>query len=59
MTSKDDIQFHSDRAMAELDRALGASSAAAARAHFHLSALHLEKMRVLADGPALGAVHAH
>ena len=59
MASKDEIQFHSDRAMAELDRALGAASMAAAQAHFQLSALHLEKMRDLSDEPVLGPIHAH
>jgi hypothetical protein len=41
------IDFHSERAMAELDQALQAGSVLAARAHFNLSALHLERMRGL------------
>jgi hypothetical protein len=44
----EDISFHSRRAMAELDRALAARSEAAAKAHFALSSLHLERMRNLA-----------
>lgn len=44
----DDISFHSRRAMAELDRALSARNDAAAKAHFALSSLHLERMRTLA-----------
>ena len=48
----DDITFHSKRAMAELDLAVRASSTPAARAHFGLSALHLERMKTLAgDAP--------
>ncbi|HEY0084796.1 MAG TPA: hypothetical protein VGB65_02680 [Allosphingosinicella sp.] len=44
----EDISFHSRRAMAELDRALDARSEAAAKAHFALSNLHLDRMRSLA-----------
>lgn len=44
---QDNIKFHSQRAMAELDLALSAASQAAARAHFDLSTLHLERMRSL------------
>jgi hypothetical protein len=47
MTNSDQIQIHSDRAMAELDRALSASCIQAAQAHFGLSALHLDRMRSL------------
>ncbi len=47
----DDIRFHSERAMAELDRALSASCLDAARAHFSLSALHLDRMRALGGTP--------
>jgi hypothetical protein len=43
----DIIQYHSQRAMAELDMALGASCPDAARAHFRLSSLHLEKSQKL------------
>jgi hypothetical protein len=41
------VEYHSARAMAELDMALSASSPDAARAHFRLSSLHLEKSRAL------------
>jgi hypothetical protein len=41
------IQIHSDRALAELDRALDAQCIQAARAHFGLSALHLDRMQDL------------
>lgn len=41
------IEYHSARAMAELDMALSASCPDAARAHFRLSSLHLEKSRTL------------
>lgn len=51
MDGRDDIQFHSDRAMAELDMALRAGCVHAARAHFSLSALHLDKMRALGGEP--------
>lgn len=51
MIASDDIQFHSERAMAELDLALRAGCLDAARAHFSLSALHVEKMRALGGQP--------
>lgn len=50
MTTEDQILLHSQRAMAELDLALGASSIRAAQAHFGLSELHLDRMRLLKDG---------
>ena len=46
----DDIGFHSRRAMAELDLAVRAASTPAARAHFSLSVLHLDRMKELSDG---------
>ncbi len=49
--SGDQIEFHSQRAAAELDLARRASHAKAARAHFELSALHLERLERLI-GPA-------
>jgi hypothetical protein len=49
MHGGDDISFHSKRAMAELDLAARASTVAAARAHFGLSSLHLDRMRRLAE----------
>lgn len=45
MTAEQIIEFHSGRAMAELDKAYEASCQAAANAHFRLSMLHLERMR--------------
>jgi hypothetical protein len=47
MTIEDDINFHSERAMAELDRALEARCVTASQAHFQLSSLHLDRMRNL------------
>lgn len=47
MTTDQLIQHHSQRAMTELDLALGASCIQAAQAHFGLSALHLDRMRDL------------
>ena len=43
----DEIKYHSDRAMAELDLAVRSDHTKAARAHLALSALHLERMRKL------------
>jgi hypothetical protein len=40
-----DIEFHSERAQAELDLARRASSAAAAKAHLDLSRLHAERLQ--------------
>jgi hypothetical protein len=48
----DDIKYHGDRALTELDLAGRAASYAAARAHLELSALHLDRMRELSDGEA-------
>jgi hypothetical protein len=47
MSKEELIRFHSDRALAELDCALDAHCIQAARAHFGLSALHLDRMRDL------------
>lgn len=49
MNIDETIQFHSDRAMIELDRALSAACIQASQAHFGLSALHLDRMRSLKD----------
>jgi hypothetical protein len=46
----EDIEYHSLRAMQELDRGLIARSIAAARAHLQLSSLHLQRMRDLGGG---------
>ncbi len=51
MAGADDISFHSKRAMAELDLAVRATTSAAARAHFGLSSLHLDRMRRLTEKP--------
>lgn len=51
MAAQDDIQFHSERAIAELDMALRAGCLDAARAHFSLSAMHLDRMRALGGEP--------
>jgi hypothetical protein len=54
------MQFHSQRAQAELDLARSASSAVAAEAHFRLSQLHAEKLRSLGSAaPAPRLVNAH
>ena len=47
MTTKEQLKFHSDRAVAELDLGLHARTVEAARAHYDLSALHFQKMREL------------
>lgn len=47
MTNEEKIEYHSERAMAELDLALSARSHEASQAHFGLSALHLDRMRSL------------
>jgi hypothetical protein len=46
---QDEIKFHSDRAMSELDLASRSADRRAAEAHLRLSALHLERMRKLAE----------
>jgi hypothetical protein len=53
MATADDITFHSKRAMVELDMATRAASTPAARAHFSLSTLHLERMRRLCEGEGI------
>jgi hypothetical protein len=45
----DDPNYHSKRAMAELDLALSATCVDAARAHFRLSSLHLEKSQATGE----------
>jgi hypothetical protein len=47
MTDEQKIEYHSERAMAELDLALSAKCHEASQAHFGLSALHLDRMRDL------------
>jgi hypothetical protein len=53
MARADDITFHSRRAMVELDTAAHAASTSAARAHFSLSTLHLERMRRLCEAEGI------
>ena len=55
MDIHDDIKYHSERAMIELDLALAAADASAAKAHLDLSSLHLKEMRALA-GPAAARI---
>ena len=42
-----DIDYHSKRAVAELDRGLVSQSIEAARAHLRLSSLHFDRAREL------------
>lgn len=44
------IEYHSARAMKELDLGLLAASSAAAEAHLKLSSLHLARVRDLGEG---------
>ena len=46
----DQIKFHSKRAADELDLAMRAQNVNAARAHFGLSSLHLERLTRLIGG---------
>jgi hypothetical protein len=60
MAAQDEIEFHSERAEAELDLALSANSVQAARAHFGLSVLHVDKMQSLAEAePAMAGIRNH
>ncbi len=47
MSIEEQIEYHSQRAIGELDRGLVAASVPAARAHLQLSSLHLTRMREL------------
>lgn len=49
MRIPDEISFHSQRAMIELDLAAQARCSRAAQAHLGLSQLHLNRMRNLAE----------
>jgi hypothetical protein len=44
---QDEVKYHSDRAMAEIDRASRSRDISAAQAHIRLSELHLERVRAL------------
>ncbi|HEV2746735.1 MAG TPA: hypothetical protein VGW34_05500 [Allosphingosinicella sp.] len=50
MTTDERIREHCERAIDELDLALRARSVPAAKAHFGLSSLHLDRMRSLNGG---------
>jgi hypothetical protein len=52
MRDRDQIDYHSDRAMRELDAGLTAKSMPAARAHLQLSSLHMERVRELGGDTA-------
>jgi hypothetical protein len=51
VSEQDRVQYHSKRALQELDFGLTASSTAAARAHLRLSSLHMEQARALGGSP--------
>ena len=53
MSLDDQIQYHEQRAMRELDQGLVAASVPAARAHLELSSLHLAKARDLQGGSGI------
>lgn len=54
MMNREQIDYHSKRAMTELDMSLRAGSLLASRAHAKLSALHLERLRALGGaGPEI------
>jgi hypothetical protein len=49
---QDEVKFHSDRAMAEIDMASRSLDRSAAEAHLRLSSLHLERVRALSRAGA-------
>jgi hypothetical protein len=49
---QDDVKFHSDRAMAEIDLARKSRDRNAAEAHLRLSSLHLDRVRALSGASA-------
>lgn len=49
---QDELKFHSDRAMAEIDIASRSLDRTAAEAHLRLSALHLDRVRALSRAGA-------
>jgi hypothetical protein len=51
MSTDDQIDLHSDRALEELDRAHDATCKASARAHLTLSELHFDRARELSKEP--------
>jgi len=54
--SRDPVKFHSERAAVELDLAMRANHVAAARAHFGLSQLHLDRLTRLIGAPGRGGL---
>lgn len=52
MSVEEQIQYHEQRAMRELDQGLVAKSVPAARAHLELSSLHLARVRDLQGATA-------
>ncbi len=50
MRSSDDVGYHTQRAVRELDLGLTAQSISASRAHLQLSSLHFQKARSLQGG---------
>lgn len=50
-----ELKYHRERALAELDRAISADSFIAAEVHFRLSSLHLKRAERLRDGEQEGA----
>jgi hypothetical protein len=49
----EEIKFHTDRALAEIDLASHCHDHRAAEAHLGLSAMHLERMRELTEQIAI------
>lgn len=57
--AKDLIELHCERAAAELDLAMRAENSAVAKAHFSLSALHVQRVeRLLAPAEVMHPVTA-
>lgn len=54
MSLEEQLKVYAERAMEELDLAVRAENARAAKAHFALASLHMEKMRGLR--PVVGAL---
>ncbi|HEY0116357.1 MAG TPA: hypothetical protein VGB54_11595 [Allosphingosinicella sp.] len=54
MSIQEEIHYHQQRAMRELDQGMVAASVPAARAHLQLSSLHMAKVRDL-QGPGASA----
>lgn len=54
---KDEVKFHSDRAMAEIDLAAKAADLHAAKAHLQLSELHVQRIRALSAAGKIVAIH--